>query len=76
VTHTSKTTLFRTAKFIEDELEERELAKELIDCLPVPIEMEEDKFCKLCGNTMYEGIKAARTDVQSNGKKRAQGKLH
>ncbi len=73
VTNTAKTIMFRTWKFIEDELEEREITKEIIPYLPVEIEMDEEEFVANYSNIVYEGIKTARTDVQSNGKKRATG---
>jgi hypothetical protein len=73
VTHASKTVLFRTCKFIEDELEEMEVTRELIPYLPNKLKMSEDEFITNYSDIVYEGIKACRTDVQSNGKKRAQG---
>lgn len=73
VTNVSKTVLFRTTKFIEDELEEKEVTEEILPHLPVPIKMPKEEFIAKYSNVVYEGIKAGRTDVQSSGKKRAQG---
>ena len=73
VTQTAKTVMFRTWKFIEDEEEEDDITKEIIPYLPVDIGMEEAEFVANYKNVVYDAIKNARTDVQSNGKKRAQG---
>jgi len=73
VTHTSKTALFRNCKFIEDVKEEEDVTKDLIPFLPVKLPMPEEEFVENYKGVVYEGIKAARTDVQSTGKKRAQG---
>lgn len=74
VTQVAKTIMFRTWKFIEDELEEQEVTEEIIPYLPVDIGMEVEEFIANYSNVVYEAIKNARTDVQSNGKKRATGK--
>lgn len=74
VNQVAKTVLFRTWKFIEDSLEEEEVTKEIIPYLPVDIGMAEDEFVANYSNVVYEAIKNARTEVQSNGKKRAKGK--
>ena len=71
--HTAKTALFRSVKFIEDYKEEEEVTKEIIPLLPVRLEIPEKEFVQNYKGIVYEGIKAGRTDVQSNGKKRAQG---
>ena len=73
VMHTAKTALFCTCKFIEDEEEEKEVTDELIEYLPVDLGMPKEEFTAKYSNVVYEGIKAGRTDVQSSGKKRAQG---
>ncbi len=73
VTQVAKTTMFRTWKFIEDELEEKEVTEDIIQYLPVDIGMEVEEFVANYSNVVYEAIKTARTDVQSNGKKRAMG---
>ena len=73
VMHTSKTSLFRTCKFIEDVEEEKDVTREIIPLLPVKLEIPEDEFVEKYKGIVYDGIKAGRTDVQSNGKKRAQG---
>ena len=73
VTQTVKTVLFRTWKFIEDALEEEEVTREIIPYLPVDIAMPEEEFVANYSNAVYEAIKNARTEVQSNGKKRAKG---
>jgi len=73
VLHVAKTVGFRNNKFIEDAWEEEEITKDLIKYIPVDIGMPVEEFVEKYGNTVYEGIKAGRTDVQSNGKKRAQG---
>ena len=73
VTQTAKTVLFRTWKFIEDSLEEEEVTRELIPYLPVDPGMSEEEFIANYSNIVYEAIKNARTEVQSNGKKRAKG---
>jgi len=69
VISTAKTVLFQTVKFIEDELEEEEVTEEIIPFLPVDIGMGKEHFVKLYSGCVYDGIKAGRTDVQSNGKK-------
>lgn len=74
VTQTAKTVLFRTWKFIEDALEEEEVTQEVIPYLPVDIGMPVEEFVANYSNVVYEAIKNARTEVQSNGKKRAKGK--
>lgn len=73
VMHTAKTIGFRNFKFIEDAIEEAEITQELIKHIPVDIGISVEEFTEKYGQTVYEGIKAGRTDVQSNGKKRAQG---
>ena len=73
VTHTSKTALFRNSKFIEDVKEEEDVTKDLIPFLPVKLPMPEEEFVENYKRVVSEGIKAARSDVQSTGKKRAQG---
>ena len=70
----AKTFLFRQTKFVEDIFQERELAEDIIPHLAVdlpPISKEE--FIDDYSGIVYNGIKAACTDVQSNAKKRAQG---
>ena len=71
--HASKTALFRTCKFIEDVKEEEDVTKEIIPFLPVKLTMPKEEFVQNHKGIVCEGIKAGRTDVQSNGKKRAQG---
>jgi len=73
VTHASKTALFRNCKFIKDVKEEEDVAKDLIPFLPVKLLMLEEEFVENYKGVVHEGIKAACTDVQSTGKKRAQG---
>lgn len=74
VTSAAKSVLFRTWKFIEDHVEEEEVTREIIDYLPVELPIPEDEFVANYSNVVYETIKNARTEVQSNGKKRATGK--
>jgi hypothetical protein len=71
--HAAKTVSFRSSKFIEDVKEEEEVTLEIIPFLPVKLEMPVDEFVAKYKGVVYDGIKAGRTDVQSNGKKRAQG---
>ena len=71
--HTGKTALFRTVKFIEDSKEEEEVTREIVPFLPVKLEMPIDEFVQQYKGVVYDSIKAGRTDVQSNGKKRVQG---
>ena len=73
VMHASKTASFRSCKFIEDVEEEEEVTKEIVKFLPVKLEMPVAEFVAKYKGVVYDGIKAARTDVQSNGKKRVQG---
>jgi len=73
VTAVAKTVLFRCVKFIEDELDEKEVTEEIIPFLPIDIGMPKAKFCELYSGVVYDTIKQARSDVQSNGKKRAKG---
>ena len=73
VMHTGKTALFRTVKFIEDSKEEEEVTREIVPFLPVKLEMPIDEFVQQYKGVVYDSIKAGRTDVQSNGKKRVQG---
>ena len=65
--------LFRTGKFIEDVEEEKDVTREIIPLLPVKLEIPDDEFVEKYKGIVYDGIKAGRTDVQSNGKKRVQG---
>ena len=69
----AKTFLFRQTKFVEDLIQERELAEEIIPHLGVDLPISEEEFVDNYSGIVYNGIKAACTDVQSNAKKRAQG---
>ena len=54
-------------------MEEEEVTRELLPYLPVDPGMSEEAFIANYSNIVYEAIKNARTEVQSNGKKRAKG---
>jgi len=69
----AKTFLFRQTKFVEDIMEEKELTKEIIPHLGVDLPISKEEYIAKYSGIVYNGIKAACTDVQSNAKKRAQG---
>ena len=69
----AKTFLFRQTKFVEDIFQERELAEDIIPHLAVDLPISKEEFIDDYSGIVYNGIKAACTDVQSNAKKRAQG---
>jgi len=73
----TKTFLFCQTKFVEDIIqEERELAEEIIPHLGVTLPISKEEFVNDNSGIVYNGIKAACTDFQSNAtKKRAQGLL-
>ena len=73
VIQTAKTVGFCNFKFIQDIEEERDAARFLIPFLPVTLKMSEEEFIENYKGVVYDAIKAARTEVQSNGKKRVQG---
>jgi len=71
----TKTFLFCQTKFVEDIIQERELAEQIIPHLGVTLPISKEEFVNDYSGIVYNGIKAACTDVQSNAKKRAQGLL-
>jgi len=69
-----KTVTARTVKFIHDEEELKTIAeKRVCPCLPVNPSMGLEEFSKTYGETVNQGIKSHRQDVQAACKKRAQG---
>ena len=73
VRNLSKNYLFRYTKFVEDELQEKELAEEVYDYLKVDTGMDKAEFVAKYSNIVYQGIKAACSEAQQLGKTRAKG---
>ena len=71
-----KNIAFRTWKFVEDQKDLDSCTEESINYLKVPLpgSMDATEFVRDYGTITNEGLKAGRQYVQSEGKKRAQGK--
>ena len=70
---TTKTALFRTWKFIENEEDQVNAATALIPYLPVPLDIPENEYITNYKAKINDGLGKGRQYVQSEGKKRAQG---
>ena len=70
---TTKTYLFRTWKFIENEEDLVFAAQELIPFLPIALDIPEAEYVTNYKGKVNEALSKARQYVQSEGKKRAFG---
>ena len=66
--------LFRTWKFCEDKDDIISAVKEVIPYLKVPLTMTEPEYIQKYKHKVYQQLGKCRSYVQSEGKKRAQGK--
>jgi hypothetical protein len=75
VKEATKNFLFRTIKFVEDTDDLHDVTKCVMKYIDVDIGLDEEEFIATYSDVVSSALSAARNYVQSEGKKRAEGKL-